>query len=57
MHAIGMIQMSSGNRINMDIFTPALIFDSMSGSSYVLADYLHLSLGCLIAVLGSGVAA
>lgn len=49
--------MSSGNRINMDIFTPALIFDSMSGSNYVLADYLHLSLGCLAVVLGSGIVA
>lgn len=49
--------MSSGNRINMDIFTPALIFDSMSGSNYVLADYLHLSLGCLAVVLGSGILA
>ena len=30
--------MSSGNRINMDIFTPALIFDYMSASNYALAD-------------------
>ncbi|MCP4875723.1 MAG: AEC family transporter [Gammaproteobacteria bacterium] len=49
--------MSSGNRINMDIFTPALIFDSMSGSNYVLADYLYLSLGCVVVVLGSGIVA
>ena len=49
--------MSSGNRINMDIFTPALIFDFMSGSNYVLTDYLHLSLGCLAVVLGSGIIA
>jgi predicted permease len=49
--------MASGNRINMDIFTPALIFDSMSGSNYELADYMHLSLGCLVIVLGSGVVA
>ena len=49
--------MSSGNRINMDIFTPALIFDYMSSSDYVLADYLQLSLGCLCVVLGSGLIA
>ncbi len=45
---------SSGNRINMDVFTPALIFDSMSGSNFAPADYLYLSLGCLFVVLGSG---
>jgi len=49
--------MSSGNRLNMDIFTPALIFDYMSGSDYALADYLYLSLGCAFVVLGSGLIA
>jgi predicted permease len=49
--------MSSGNRINMDIFTPALIFDYMSGSEYALTDYLFLSIGCVFVVLGSGVIA
>ncbi len=49
--------MSSGNRLNMDIFTPALIFDYMSGSNYALADYLYLSLGCVLVVLGSGIIA
>ncbi|MGD8419248.1 MAG: AEC family transporter [Gammaproteobacteria bacterium] len=49
--------MSSGNRINMDIFTPALIFDYMSSSDYALADYALLSFGCLCVVLGSGLIA
>jgi len=49
--------MSSGNRINMDIFTPALIFDYMSASDYALADYLYLSIGCVFVVLGSGLLA
>ena len=49
--------MSSGNRINMDIFTPALIFDYMSGSEYALSDYALLSLGCALVVLGSGLLA
>jgi predicted permease len=49
--------MSSGNRINMDIFTPALIFDYMSGNSYALSDYLYLSIGCTLVVLGSGLIA
>jgi len=49
--------MSSGNRLNMDIFVPALIFDYMSSSNYALADYMYLSLGCLLVVLGSGIIA
>ena len=49
--------MASGNRINMDIFTPALIFDYMSGSDYALGDYVYLSLGCVAVVLGSGIIA
>ncbi len=49
--------MASGNRINMDIFTPALIFDYMSASNYALADYVMLSIGCVAVVLGSGLLA
>lgn len=49
--------MSSGNRLNMDIFIPALIFDTLSASDYALADYLWLTLGGAIVVLGSGLVA
>lgn len=49
--------MSSGNRINMDVFTPALIFDAMSQSTYALADYGYLALAGLAIVLGSGLLA
>ena len=35
--------MASGNRINMDIFTPALIFDYMSASE-VIRDALRLKM-------------
>jgi len=49
--------MSSGNRINMDIFIPALIFDTLSASDYALADYLWLTLGGAVVVLGSGLVA
>ena len=49
--------MASGNRINMDIFTPALIFDYMSASEFSFADYAGLSLGGIAIVLGSGVIA
>ncbi len=49
--------MSSGNHLNMDIFTPALIFDIMSQSDYALTDYLELSLGGIAVILGSGLVA
>ena len=45
--------MSSGNHINMDIFIPALIFDTLSASNYALSDYLALTLGGAVVVLGS----
>jgi malate permease and related proteins len=49
--------MSSGNRLNMDIFVPALIFDTLSASDYALLDYLWLTLGGAVVVLGSGLIA
>ena len=49
--------MSSGNRLNMDIFTPALIFDIMSASNYALTDYLWLGFAGVAVVLGSGLVA
>ncbi len=49
--------MSAGNRLNMDIFIPALIFDTLSASDYALSDYLLLTLGGAVVVLGSGLIA
>ena len=49
--------MSSGNRINMDIFIPALIFDTLSAADYALADYLWLTLAGAVVVMGSGLVA
>ncbi len=49
--------MSSGNHINMDVFIPALIFDTLSASDYALSDYLHLTLGGTVVVLGSAMVA
>ncbi|MEE8366164.1 MAG: AEC family transporter [Gammaproteobacteria bacterium] len=49
--------MSAGNRINMDVFVPALIFDIMSGSDFSLLSYASLAgAGCLV-ILGSGLLA
>ena len=33
--------MASGNRLNMDLFTPALIFDTLSARDYALGDYFN----------------
>lgn len=49
--------MSSGNRVNMEVFIPALIFDTLSASNYALSDYLYLTLCGAIVVLGSGIVA
>jgi hypothetical protein len=49
--------MSSGNRVNMEIFIPALIFDTLSASDYALTDYLLLTLGGAAVVLGSSLVA
>ncbi len=49
--------MAASNRINMDIFTPALIFDVMSRSDYAVADYNLLLVAGVAVVLGSGLVA
>lgn len=49
--------MASGNRLNMDLFTPALIFDTLSARDYALGDYLGLTLAGTVVVLGSGLVA
>ena len=49
--------MSAGNRINMDVFTPALIIDIMSASDFSLANYVGLSGAGLLIMLGSGLIA
>ncbi|NLW04108.1 MAG: AEC family transporter [Pseudomonadaceae bacterium] len=42
------------NKVNMDVFIPALIFSALSSSGFQLGDYLHLAVGSLVVVLGSG---
>ena len=49
--------MSVANRINMDVFIPALIFSGISGRSYDVASYGAMALGMVILVLGSGLIA
>jgi predicted permease len=42
------------NRLNMDLFTPALIFSVMSAKSFDLPGHATLALGGALVVLGSG---
>ena len=49
--------MASGNRLNMDLFTPALIFDTLSTPDYALDSYTNLILAGTFVVLISGVLA
>ena len=46
--------MTAANRVNLDVFIPALIFHVLSGKDFHIGDYLDLALGALIVVLGSG---
>lgn len=50
-------EMAVANRLNMDIFVPALVFAAMAGKTFQLADYGTLALGALVVVLGSGLLA
>lgn len=49
--------MTVANRLNMHVFTPALIFAGLSTKSYDLSTYGLLALGMVFMVLGSGVVA
>lgn len=49
--------MAVANRLNMDIFLPALIFAALANKSFDLASYGPLATGAAIVVLGSGLIA
>jgi predicted permease len=49
--------MASANRLNIEIFTPALIFSVLSGEGFELGRYAELALAAAVVVLGSGVLA
>ncbi|WP_417579685.1 AEC family transporter [Nitrincola sp.] len=46
--------MSVANKVNIDIFTPALIFSVMSAESFDLQNYYPLAFGALVVILASG---
>lgn len=45
------------NKVNMDVFVPALIFSVLAGSDFNIANYLNLLIACALVVLGSGLLA
>ncbi|MCG8425733.1 MAG: AEC family transporter, partial [Chromatiales bacterium] len=49
--------MAAANKLNIDIFTPALIFHVLSGKDFHLAEYQALAIGGTVVVLGSGLLA
>lgn len=49
--------MAVANRINIDIFVPALIFSVMASKSFNLAGYWDLILGTFLMIIGSGLLA
>ncbi len=49
--------MSAANRLNLEIFTPALIFSVLARKDFAFAAYLDLALAGTIVVLGSGLLA
>ena len=50
-------EMAVANRLNMDVFVPALVFAAMAGKSFAIAAYGPLALAALFVLLGSGLLA
>lgn len=50
-------EMAVANRLNMDVFVPALVFGAMAGKSFDLAAFGPLATGALAVILGSGLIA
>jgi len=49
--------MASANKINIDIFVPALIFSVLSGKSFQITEFASLAIGAAFVVLVSGLLA
>ena len=50
-------EMLAANRLNMDVFMPALIFSALAGRTFNLADNLELVVGAVVVVVGSALLA
>lgn len=49
--------MAAANRLNLEVFTPALIFSVLAGKDFAFGDYWTLAVGGTLVVLGSGLIA
>jgi len=49
--------MIAANRLNMDIFLPALIFSALAGKTFNLGDNVAIAVGAVVVVVGSGLLA
>ncbi len=47
-------EMAVANRLNMDVFVPALVFSAMAGKTFELAAFGWLALGALVLLLAMG---
>lgn len=50
-------EMAVANRLNMDVFVPALVFAAMAGKAFELTAFGPLALGALLLLLGCGLVA
>jgi len=50
-------EMLAANRLNMEVFMPALIFSALAGRSFNLADNLELVVGAVVVAIGSALLA
>lgn len=50
-------EMIAANRMNMEVFLPALIFSALAGKNFDLAQQVPLAIGAAVVVLGSGLLA
>ena len=51
------IEMDTANRLNLDVFVPALVFSSFCDKTFSLAPHVSLALAGLVIVLGAGLVA
>ena len=46
--------LAHANRLNIEVFVPALVFGAMAAKDFRLTDYLPLLLATLVVIAGSG---
>ncbi|MBX3680188.1 AEC family transporter [Cognatazoarcus halotolerans] len=49
--------LTHANKLNMDVFVPALVFSALASKSFAVAQFVPLGVATLIVVVGSGLAA